>query len=105
MAEKILMTAVNGKEKSRPFVVYMTGDAAPKGQVVLRLDDATDRDGEPQTKLSNHGAGLIVSHTPEYIEGVLTGFRRQMGDTVCVIVERFKDDIPSLKSLANTEVF
>jgi hypothetical protein len=106
MATKILINAVNGKEKSKPFVAYLTNEDAelPK-QFVLRLDDTTNRNDEPQLRVSNANIGIIVSHQPEYLEGVLTGYRRKVEDTTVVICERFKDDIPSLKSLANSEVF
>jgi len=106
MATKILINAVNGDDKSKPFVCYLTKEEAdlPK-QFVVRLDETTNRDGDEQLRISNANLGLIVSHTPAYLEGVLTGYRRQVEETVCVICERFKDDIPSLKSLAKTEVF
>ena len=106
MATKILINAVNGKEKSNPFVAYITKEEAdlPK-QFVVRLDETTNRDDEPQLRISNANVGIIVSHQPEYLEGILTGYRRKVEDTTCVICERFKDDLPSLKSIATSEVF
>ena len=106
MATKILINAVNGQEKSQPFVAYLTKDEAdlPK-QFVVRLDDTVNRDDEPQLRVSNANIGIIVSHQPEYLTDVLTGYRRKVEDTTVVICERFKDDLPSLKSLAKSEVF
>lgn len=107
MATKILINAVNGTEKSNPFVAYLTKEEAdlPK-QFVVRLDETTNRDDEPQLRISNANVGIIVSHTPVYLTGILTGFRRQSDeDTVCVICERFKDDVPSVKAIAKSEVF
>ena len=105
-ATKILINAVNGTEKSKPFVAYLTKEEAdlPK-QFVLRLDDSVNQDDEPQLRVSNANIGVIVSHQPAYLTGILTGFRHQVEDTVCVICERFKDDVPSIKALAKSEAF
>ena len=111
MATKILINAVMGKGKdavrSKPFVAYLTKEEAdlPK-QFSARLDETTNRDDEPQLRISNANVGVIVSHTPAYLEGILTGFRYQYDEeTVCVVCERFKDDVPSVSALAKSEVF
>ena len=105
-AIKILINAINGDEKSKPFVCYLTKEEAdlPK-QFVVRLDETENRDGDKQLRISNANIGIIVSHSPEYLTGVLTGFRRKVEDTVCVVCERFKDDIPTMKAIAKAEVF
>lgn len=102
-ATKILVNAVHGSNKSAPFVCYLTKDVELDKKVVVRLDDAVNRDGEPQLKVSNANAGIIVSHQPEYLSSILKGFRYHKDNKVYAVVERFKDDIPSINDLAKLE--
>lgn len=104
-ATKILVNAVCGTKKSSPFVCYLTKDEELDKKIVIRIDDAVNKDGEPQLKLSNGNLGVIVSHQPEYINNILKGFRYRKDDMVYVVVERFKDDLPSINALAKLEVF
>lgn len=105
MAKKFLVTAINGKTKSLPFVLYTTEETVFEGQAVLRIDEDVNRSGEPTLKLSNGNLGLIVSHQPEYITERLTGFRRDVKDVTCVIVERFVDNLPTVSAAAKGKVY
>ena len=95
---KILVTAVTGKETSKPFVLYTTTEEELPKQLVLRIEDDVNRNGDPTMKLSNGNLGVIVSHQPEYITNIITGFRVDIQDVTCVVVQRFVDDLPSLTS-------
>jgi len=95
-AKKMLVTAVTGKEASKPFVLYTTTDEELPEQFVLRIDSDINRKGDPTLKLSNGNLGVIVSHQPEYITNIITGFRVDIQDVTCVVVQRFVDDLPSL---------
>ena len=93
---KILVTAISGKVTSKPFVLYTTTDEELPKQLVLRIEDDVNRNGDPTLKLSNGNLGAIVSHQPEYITNIITGFRVDIQDVTCVVVQRFVDDLPSL---------
>jgi hypothetical protein len=95
-ATKILVTAISGKVTSKPFVLYTTTDEELPKQLVLRIEDDVNRNGDPTLKLSNGNLGAIVSHQPEYITNIITGFRVDIQDVTCVVVQRFVDDLPSL---------
>jgi len=93
---KILVTAISGKVTSKPFVLYTTTDEELPKQLVLRIEDDVNRNGDPTLKLSNGNLGAIVSHQPEYITNIITGFRVDIQDVTCVVVQRFVDDLPPL---------
>jgi hypothetical protein len=96
----VVVVAVNGDEVSSPIRMYLRdGFNMPKGNTVVRVDPSADRDGNEKVTLSNSNAGLIASHGPNYVEGILKGFRKKQGDSVFVVVKEFKDNIPSIKEL------
>ena len=98
-ATKILVTAISGKVTSKPFVLYTTTDEELPKQLVLRIEDDVNRNGDPTLKLSNGNLGVIVSHQPEYITNIITGFRVDIQDVTCVVVQQFVDDLPSLTTV------
>ena len=98
-ATKILVTAISGKVTSKPFVLYTTTDEELPKQLVLRIEDDVNRNGDPTLKLSNGNLGAIVSHQPEYITNIITGFRVDIQDVTCVVVQQFVDDLPSLTTV------
>ena len=98
-ATKTLVAAVTGKLVSKPFVLYTTTDEELPKQFVLRIEDDVNRNGDPTLKLSNGNLGVIVSHQPEYITNIITGFRVDIQDVTCVVVQRFVDDLPSLTTV------
>ena len=94
------------KKVSGPFRLYLReGYDEPKGSVVIRLDQSVSRDGQEQYTLSNSNVGLIASHSTEYIDEILKGFRSKVGDKVFVTVQKFKDDIASQKQVSEGEIF
>jgi hypothetical protein len=105
MAKKFLVTAINGKVKSSPFVLYTTKEEIFEGQAVLRIDEDVNRNGEPTLKLSNGNLGVIVSHRPEYITNIITGFRVDINDVTCVVVQRFVDDLPTVAAVKKGKVY
>ena len=95
-AKKMLVTAVTGKLVSKPFTLYTTTEDELPEQFVLRIEDDVNRKGDPTLKLSNGNLGLIVSHQPEYITNIITGFRVDVQNVTCVVVQQFVDNLPSL---------
>lgn len=104
-ATKILVTAVAGKETSKPFVLYTTTEDELPKQMVLRVEDDVNRNGDPTLKLSNGNLGVIVSHQPEYITNIITGFRVDVQDVTCIVVQRFVDDVPTLAIAKKGEAY
>lgn len=106
MANIILIRAVAGASKSRPIKIYRTDDSVelPK-QFVLRIDQSVNRDGEDQLTISNGNIGLISSHSPEWLTTALTGFRKDYKDATFIVAERYTDNIPTTKALANEEAY
>lgn len=102
----IRIRAVNGNNKSQPVKVYRTSAEVelPK-QFVLRLDTATNNQGEEVIRVNNGNYNLIASHNPEWLEGVVTGFRRDQGDVTYIIAEVSTDDMPAINKLANVEAY
>lgn len=106
MADLILIRAINGKTKSKPIKVYRTStDIDLPAQFVLRLDTMINNMGEEQLRISNSAINLIASHNPDWLTEALTGFRRDHHDQTYIIAERFRDDIPQIKSLAKEETY
>ena len=108
MANSIIVTmvAVTGKEESKPFRMYLRdGFDLSKKNTVVRLDNGVDRNNNEVLTISNSNVGLIVSHNVEYIEGVLTGFRRKVNDNTFIIVKPFKADIASETEVNKAEAF
>jgi hypothetical protein len=102
-AIKILINAVNDEGKSKPFTIYQTIEDELPRQFVLRIDSDVNRNGKDVIKASNSKIGLIVLHQPGYLEGVLTGYRRDVEGVECIICEKFVDDIPSVASAKKAE--
>jgi hypothetical protein len=89
--------------KSGPFKLYLrNGYSDVEGEVTLRMDKAVNRDGNEVVTISNSGVGLIASHSPEYVEESLKGFRRKMGDDMFVVAKMLT--LPSVKSLDKAEL-
>lgn len=106
MANKVLLVAVNGEERSMPFSVYATKeDHKLPNRFAMLLESSTSAEGMPEARLSNVEHGLIRSNTQDYTDKLLTGFRRKQEDRVFVIVEPFSDNIPAVSVLNNAEVF
>lgn len=105
MADIIVVRAVNGAEKSKPFRMYRTSEAQLPKQFVLRLDAGTDRLGKDIIKVGNSNIGLIASHDPDWISETLTGYRRKQDDATFVIAEVMVDNIPAIGKLAKVEAF
>lgn len=88
---------MNGEGKSKPFTIYQTIEGGLPKQFVLRLDSAVNKNGEAQLRISNSNMGLIVSHQPEYIEGVLAGYKRNIEDVECILCELVDDILQKSK--------
>lgn len=108
MSKTILVRAVNGTERSNPIKAYFVGDdvKALPSQFILRLDDGVSKQtGEPTLKITNGDLEVYASHNPEWLLNAVTGYRRKLGDVTCIIVERVKDDVPTLAAANKAEVF
>jgi hypothetical protein len=107
MATVILVVAVNkAGNKSEPFKVYQTKEAALKGQFVLKVQDAGINDiGMEQTKVGNYSLGIIGTNGAAYLDEKLTGFRRKSGEDVFIVAEKFSETMSTVKDLAESEEF
>ena len=98
-AKKILVTAVTGKLVSKPFTLYTTTEDELPTQFTLRVEEDVNRKGEATLKLSNGNLGVIVSHQPEYITNIITGFRVDINGLTCIIVQKFVDNLPTVAAI------
>ena len=107
MANAILVQAVNNDgDLSKPFKVFVTKeDTKLSKRFPLRVDEKVNNNGDDQLRVSNYALGLIASHGAEWMENTLTGYRRQQEDQVFIVVERLKDDMPSVSKLIKEETF
>ena len=106
MAQVILVQAVKGEVKSQPFKMYLTEEVKLPKKFVLRLDQAEDmNNGEPAIKVNNMNVKLIATHSKEYIESRVEGFRYKQGDVVYVVATQVIDTLPAVSALEGTEAF
>lgn len=102
------VVAVSGDEESSPFTVRQNtaGEAVPE-RLVLRLDQGKERqDGSPQINVNNGDYKVFGNHRQAWIEEKLTGYRKKVGDTVCISVRILPSGVPTAKELeAVTETF
>lgn len=102
MAEVILVQAINAEgELSSPIKVYdRTGKKLP-AQFVMRVSEGgVSKSGTEQTKVSSFKLGLVATHSSDYVEEKLTGFRRMHEDDVYILATRFKDNEPLVKDIS-----
>ena len=94
-AEKILVVAIGDDGvKSAPIAVFHTKpDIKLPKRFSVRLDTAgLNQAGTEQVKIGNFELNLIATHGKEYVETLLTGFRRINDDEqIIVVCERFSD--------------
>ena len=106
MAQVILVQAVNGEKKSNPFKMYMTEEFKLPKKFVLRIDPADPmQNGDEAVKINNINVKLIATHSKEYIEERLTGFRHKQGDVVYIVASQVVEVLPSVSALEGTEAF
>lgn len=103
----VVVTAVMGETGSKPFRMYLReGYEMPSNLTALRLDNGVDRNGNEVVTISNSNVGLIASHSVEYVEEVLKGFRAKIDGKVFINAKLFKDDIAPSSAIAKAkEVF
>jgi len=104
----ILVQAINLKgEKSEPIKMYHTPNGVLRGEFVLKVTDAgVNQNGYSQVRVGNFGLGLVGTHSADYVEDKLTGFRRKSGEEVYIKAEKYVEEFATAKSLdAITEEF
>lgn len=105
MANKLLIQAVNDNEqRSKPISVYYNGEQ-PQGRFVLRLDDGVSNQGAAVTRLGNLTKGLIATHSQEWINEQLKGYRYRKDGVVYIVAEAAKESMPSVNNLFSSESF
>lgn len=108
-AKKVVLEAVRGKfvkgklqleEVSKPFRLYETEEVEREELFTLELTADVDRDGNEVIRLGSEVNGLLASHTPDYIKGVLEDFIIE-NDGESYVVARIKvaKKLPSPKDL------
>jgi hypothetical protein len=99
----VVAVKING-DKSEPFRVYSTTDTEFKKGTVLRIDKAPESaNGDEQVRIGNFEAGIIGTHGADYIDDLLKGFRRKVGDDLFLVCEKFRENIASNKELKEAE--
>lgn len=102
----VVMVAVDKKETSAPFRVYLReGYEMPSKNVVLRLDNGVNRDGNEVVTISNSNVGLIASHGVDYVNETLTGFRAKIEEDIYITAKVFVDKTVAESAVNKAEKF
>lgn len=103
----IYVVATNGDKESSVIKLRqdVTGATVPE-RLVLRLDEGKPRqDGSPQININNNDYAVFGGHRENWVEDTLMGFRKKVGDVVCIQVRVLPSNVPTEKELEGIEAF
>lgn len=108
---KVLVVAIDNEgNKSRPFTVYDTKSEELPKEFVLKVEEASNREGSPVLRVGNAKLGLICSHNVDYLDATIEGFRRRVTtkekeEIMVVLVRIFDEGLPSTTAVKKAEVY
>ena len=103
----IYVVAVNGDKESSIIKLRQTvgSESAPE-RLVLRVDEGKPRqDGTEQKNIRNGDYGIFGGHRVDWVEDKLTGFRKKVGDVVCIQARVLPSEVPTEKDMEGLEAF